>query len=129
MKNLKWITRYSDTEKSDKQGRWARLLYFDNMLIVWVSRVGNGETVKYQVNTFFPIHEMTDCPTDHSLHNSFNEAKIWAEKVWDDFVTKVTRIRINTTLKDGYRDFPGIESMCDKCNGDGVVFKKKRNKI
>ena len=92
MKNLKWITRYSDTDKSDKQGRWARLLYFDNMLIVWVSRVGNGETVKYQANTFFPVHEMADCPTDHSLHNSFDEAKHWAEKMWDDFVTKVTSL-------------------------------------
>lgn len=52
---FEWKCRYSETEDSDKHKRWARLCYYNNKLISWVSRIENDEVIKcYTIKDFFP---------------------------------------------------------------------------
>lgn len=56
-----WQCRYSETEESDKHKRWARLCYYNNRLICWVSRFENDEGDKcYSIKDFFPSIQQDD---------------------------------------------------------------------
>ena len=50
-----WKCRYSETEDSDKHKRWARLCYYNNRLINWISRIENDKGDKYySIKDFYP---------------------------------------------------------------------------
>ena len=36
-KGFKWLCRYSDTNTTDKMGRWARICYYNGFQIAWIS--------------------------------------------------------------------------------------------
>ena len=47
--------RYSNTDKSDKQCRWSRLIYANDKLIAWVNRHEDKKgNYYYDVSDFFP---------------------------------------------------------------------------
>jgi hypothetical protein len=57
-KGFYWATRYSSTEEKDKQGRWARICYFNGRMIAWVNRVDHIDYGRYfSVRDFFPSLE------------------------------------------------------------------------
>jgi len=89
MEKIRWEPRYSSTNTSDKQGRWARLGFFGELLIIWINRISSNGITMYQANTYFPVNEYSDCPTDHSLYKTYAEAEYFSLKKWEDFVNKI----------------------------------------
>lgn len=90
MDNLKWQSRYSSTPDPDERGRWARLLYFKNMLIVWVSMIHKDQKEPvFVVKTFFPLPGNGDGATASRLAHSEDEAKKIAEGMWQEFLELV----------------------------------------
>ena len=58
---FKWECRYSQTEKGDKHGRWARLCYYNNKLICWINRINHIDYgTFYSVKDFFPTIKQDD---------------------------------------------------------------------
>ena len=83
---MEWKNRYSQTDKPDNHGRWARLLYHKGYLICWVSRIVTS-TEPFELfvaKTFFPISG-SDCPEGAEKFYSFEAAKEWCLKQWDKF--------------------------------------------
>ena len=65
--DVRWLPRYSETMKNDKQGRWARVAYagkFNNIgfwrgkiccwEIAWVKRVDINGDLKFIINYSYP---------------------------------------------------------------------------
>jgi len=55
-----WVSRYSINDLPDKHGRWARLCYYNGLLICWVSRFVENDTTIYKVIDFFPSINSSD---------------------------------------------------------------------
>jgi hypothetical protein len=83
---ISWLPRYSFDDKSDKQGRWARIAMFRSIKIAWINRFErpDGE-VKYHLSTFFPVSS-NDLPFQSSVHETFIDAKRNAENLWVTFI-------------------------------------------
>lgn len=62
-KDFTVLTRYSDTEASDKHERWARLIYFKGTLISWINRIDHIDYGRfYTINDFSPsIQQSNPC--------------------------------------------------------------------
>lgn len=82
---LEWQNRYSDTDKPDSMGRWARVLYTRGFLIGWVrlTRFNDGGYV-YSGRTYFPVNDK-DLPFEHFTSKTFDEAKSHMERLWEKF--------------------------------------------
>lgn len=87
-----WINRYSDTDKSDKFSRWARICYIGKEVnfrqIGWVSRlhteIHGHHTDKYQVKGMFPV-SASDESTYREVFDTFEQAKEALEKKFNEF--------------------------------------------
>ena len=79
-----WINRYSDRDLPDKHGRWARLCFFNSILIAWISRINNENKIMYYVRDFFPSSG-NDMPEYSDIENNFEIAKKSVEKRFDRF--------------------------------------------
>lgn len=56
------INRYSDTDKPDKHGRWARIVYANNLQIAWIKMIIIDDKLFYSVKDFFPsVHNDSPC--------------------------------------------------------------------
>ena len=54
--------RYSETNFPDKHGRWARVVYANNLQIAWISKVWIETKFFYSVHDYFPsIHNDSPC--------------------------------------------------------------------
>lgn len=80
-----WHTRYSQTEEPDKQGRWARLCFYRQFLIAWISRQQVNETVMYVVNDYFPTNGNSN-PCFVEATEDFEKAKEGVEKRFNEFL-------------------------------------------
>ena len=82
--NFQWHNRYSDTKKSDKFGRWARLCYYKKRLIAWVNRIEFENKFIYVAKDFFPSNANSNpCYVDKSF--DFEEIKKGVEKRFTEF--------------------------------------------
>lgn len=84
MTKLEIRTRYSETDESDKNGRWARLVYCNGRLIAWISLDKNVPNY-YLTRTFFPVHD-NDMPLAHDHFETYQQAFEWVEYHWDQFL-------------------------------------------
>lgn len=80
-----WLPRYSDTDKPDKQGRWARVCFYGDFLICWISRQQVNETVMYVVKDYFPSSGDSD-PCFIEATEDLEKAKSDAIKRFTDFI-------------------------------------------
>ena len=46
--------RYSETNLPDKHGRWARIVYANNLQIAWIKGIIIDDKLFYSVKDFFP---------------------------------------------------------------------------
>lgn len=83
MTKLEIRTRYSETDEPDKNGRWARLVYYNNKLIAWISMDKNVPNY-YLTRTFFPVHD-NDMPLAHDHFETYQQAIEWVEYHWNQF--------------------------------------------
>ena len=51
------LSRYSETDEPDKHGRWARLYYYNGVLVSWVSKIKRGSEFVFQTTDFFPSQD------------------------------------------------------------------------
>ena len=86
---FEWKTRYSDTEESDKHGRWARLCFYNGLLIAWVSRIDHYNTGRiYSVHDFFPTTS-NDMPEYCGTDNNFENIKKGIQERFNCFISKI----------------------------------------
>lgn len=87
---IKYIPRYSRTDEPDEQGRWARVAYFKDIQIAWISLTqftdteGNQQK-EYLVQCHFPTLPNDTANNYHSAQ-TVDEAKGWLEKEWKRFL-------------------------------------------
>ena len=93
---MKWKERYSFTDEPDEKGRWARLCYNDNeVMVAWVNRLQfiktpeEVETIIFSVSCYFPTRPNTDSPCKFANFAFFDEAKEWVEKEWNGFTKSI----------------------------------------
>lgn len=80
-----WHPRYSQTEEPDKQGRWARLCFYRQFLIAWISRQKVNDTVVYVVTDYFPSNGNSN-PCFVEATEDFEKAKEGVEKRFNEFL-------------------------------------------
>ena len=85
---FKWANRYSNTEKPDKQGRWARLCYCNGFLIATITCHGEQYIVNYhfpaQVGSQFGIERISK-DIDYEIVES------GVEQAFKTFIEQVTK--------------------------------------
>jgi len=94
LRDIQWVSRYSDTMTSDKQGRWARIAYIGNQdnfgfdennrryqhfEIAWVSKKEINEETHYVVTYRFPDN-------NKHLFDTLDEAKEEVENSFKQFI-------------------------------------------
>ena len=81
-----WQSRYSNNEKSDKHGRWARLCFYRGFLIAWISRIEHIQAgTFYTISDFFPSNGNSD-PCFVGKELDFEKAKEGVEKRFNEFL-------------------------------------------
>jgi imidazoleglycerol phosphate synthase glutamine amidotransferase subunit HisH len=77
---------YSPNENADKQGRWARVVFYKKVVIAYITRPEQLHT--YFVHSYFPILE-----TSHPLHTKsfadYKDAQEWIITEFEKFKTKI----------------------------------------
>lgn len=97
-KGFRWLCRYSDTNTTDKMGRWARICYYNGFQIAWITGL-NIEKVKkqdfrnerretevnmYSVFLYFPTSS-NDGGGNGKTFKSLDEAKKYVEQIFLEF--------------------------------------------
>jgi len=89
--NLRWSCRYSDTMEPDKQGRWSRIMYVDNVPHAWINRLQSGNNLPiYSATLYFPTL-CNDSARDHFINVDFEVVKAWCENELATYFKKVKR--------------------------------------
>ena len=84
-----WRSRYSDTDLPDKHGRWARLCFYNGLLIAWITTADSIYHGKYfMVRDFFPSTG-NDISQYSGVENDFEAAKIGVEKRFNNLKNKI----------------------------------------
>ena len=72
--------RYSETNMPDKHGRWARIVYANNLQIAWISKVWIETKFFYSVTDYFPsVQNDSPCYSvviDKSLEEVIEDVKL-----------------------------------------------------
>jgi hypothetical protein len=76
--------RYSFTDEPDEMGRWARILYYNNLTIAWINRLDNSKQIKYSVHCYFPSNR-SDVPNESFIVDTYEDALKLAKKEWNKF--------------------------------------------
>lgn len=86
-REIKWMSRYSDTDVPDKHNRWARIMYNEmGCQVAWVNRVvGDGGVVKFSANLYFPTKHSSDTPFVYEKFDDFEYARNFCETAWKEF--------------------------------------------
>ena len=82
---ITYLTRYSDTEKPDHMGRWARIATVNDIQIAWINRLEIKGDVRYSAGCDFPTRKHTDTPKEHKLFTDFESAKQYVAERWEWF--------------------------------------------
>lgn len=88
MSKIIYNTRYSDTDKPDKFGRWARTASYNGIRIAWISKFKQGDREHYSVLLNFPTLN-NDAGTEHKVLYSLDEAKEFVNEKWSWFIEKI----------------------------------------
>lgn len=81
---IEYYSRYSDTDDSDRMGRWARIAVLNKIQIAWISRVTIKGVHKYSTSCDFPTR-LNDISKEHKLCESLAEAKEFIKERWEWF--------------------------------------------
>lgn len=81
---IEWHNRYSDTDKPDHAGRWARIGYFRGLQIIWISRVVGKEGARFVATGRWPTNG-NDAPEYRNIQTTFEESKRLSEKAFFKF--------------------------------------------
>jgi len=95
---IDWIERYSETNESDSQGRWARIAYYKHSKeeslgsykyrLGWVSRIyDTHKNPVYLLSLYFPVSNHYD--GYHKSFNSYHECQIELEKLFLEFINEI----------------------------------------
>ncbi len=100
-----WVKRYSETDKPDKHNRWSRLAYLkpykneietgNRIDLGVISRVDNGEQVKYLINYFFPKISKDG----NNLFDSFESAKLVFLTNYHQFIYRLVKDKPKSTYQ------------------------------
>ncbi len=93
-KGFVWLDRYSDTDSTDKMGRWARTGYYNGFMICWITGfvLINGnfkEERKTGICNMFSVH--LQFPTSSNQGGGFGrfenieDAKKYTVSMFNDF--------------------------------------------
>ena len=95
---IDWINRYSDTDESDSQNRWARIAYYKHSKGVlgqykyrlgWVNRVYDvNRNSMYSLSLYFPVNNYPE--GYHKIFNTYEECQIELEKLFKEFIDEIT---------------------------------------
>ena len=88
MNKIIYNTRYSDTDKLDKFGRWARTASYNGIRIAWISKFKQGDKEWYSTTLHFPTLN-NDTATEHETFYSLDEAKEFINEKWNWFIEKI----------------------------------------
>lgn len=95
LREIEWVTRYSDTDSPDKQGRWARIAYIGNkdnfgfdgetrsrqfFEIAWISKTVINEEIHFVVSYRFPGN-------NQHIFETLEDAKHEVETNFRNFIT------------------------------------------
>jgi|TARA_B110000240_G_scaffold189932_1_gene230510 hypothetical protein len=86
---IEYKNRYSQTDKPDNLGRWARLAVYKNIRIAWISRIDIKGKIVFTVACHFPTMQ-NDTANEHKVFNSLDEAKDFVKERWDWFVNAIS---------------------------------------
>lgn len=83
--------RYSETEKSDKHGRWARDFFIKSAKIGTICRVNdNKDDFKFIVTLYFPkIYNKVGINNDCEVFNNFEDSKNYIKDSFQSFIEYV----------------------------------------
>ena len=94
---IEWINRYSDTEESDKQNRWARIAYYKhykgilgeyNYRLGWVNRVYDiNKNAMYSLSLYFPVKNYHN--GYHKIFNTYKECQDELERLFKEFINDI----------------------------------------
>jgi len=86
LKHIKTYPRYSKTSEPDDKGRWARLVFFkEKVLIAWIHGLTiDGKIVKYSTSLYFPINT-NDMPHGVESFDTYEEAFEYVISKWNWF--------------------------------------------
>ena len=85
---IEYKNRYSQTDKPDNLGRWARLAVYKNIRIAWISRKETDKGIVFLVSLNFPTMN-NDTANEHKVLESIDEAKEFVKERWYWFVKEI----------------------------------------
>ena len=85
---IEYKTRYSQTDKPDNLGRWARLAVYKGVRIAWISRKETDKGIVFIVSLNFPTMD-NDTSNEHKIIKSIDEAKEFVKERWEWFLNAV----------------------------------------
>jgi len=88
MNKIIYNTRYSDTDKPDKFGRWARTASYNGIRIAWINKFDQEDEEYYSVSLHFPTLN-NDTANEHKVSMSLQEAKEFVSERWNWFRNKI----------------------------------------
>jgi len=86
---IEYLNRYSQTDKPDDMGRWARTAIYKNIRIAWISRIEVKDIVVFSVSCHFPTIQ-NDTANEHKICSTFDEAKDFVKERWEWFLNAVS---------------------------------------
>lgn len=89
MNKITYNTRYSDTDKLDKFGRWARTASYNGIRIAWINKIDKEDKEYYSVSLHFPTLN-NDTANEHKVFMSLQEAKEFVSERWKWFLNAVS---------------------------------------
>jgi hypothetical protein len=82
---IKYLPRYSDTNKPDKMGRWARIAIYKDIRIASINMIKLKCKVVFNAYCHFPTMQ-NDIANEHKACNSLDEAKNFIKERWEWFL-------------------------------------------
>jgi hypothetical protein len=87
-KEITWTNRYSQDDTPDKHGRWARVGYYNQITIAWISKVTGDVGIKYVAKPFFPTIA-NDSPFEYAVKDTEQDAKDYIETKFNELKSKL----------------------------------------
>ena len=130
---LTWVDVYSKTDEPDKQGRWARKLYYNDLCIGRVNRTEHEGNVIFNVMTFFPVNG-NDSPMGWYKCETYKESQDRLIQLWKEFNRKLAMTDNHEVVSNiSFCHLPGGETgimdmdtmeifcKCDEKNADIIL--------
>mgnify|MGYP003425618314 CR=1 FL=1 len=85
---MKYISRYSDTDQPDEQGRWARDVVYKGVSIAWINRISVDNKIAYSVTLHFPTGQGSN-PNASKVCYSYESSQEFVKEMWDYFLNQI----------------------------------------